>query len=165
MTLNYSLIKSLKPKDKLYKVSDGGGLALFNISYSINPFLSKSLIGPQYDITIHSNSFSTIHQKIFKCPKCVDGSFVEYSGKYGHFYSCTTGSGCGLTAKTCPNCEAPFVVKGDIRVCQNDNCLTCEKLCPKCGRPLRKRDGKFGVFYGCSGYGIPDDPCSYTSNI
>lgn len=29
MTLNYSLIKSLKPKDKLYKVSDGGGLALW----------------------------------------------------------------------------------------------------------------------------------------
>lgn len=144
-----------RAKKRVYLVADSRARSVF----------VDELIGPQYDIAIHSNSFSTIHQKIFKCPKCVDGSFVEYNGKYGHFYSCTTGSGCGLTAKTCPNCEAPFVIKGDIRVCQNDNCLTCEKLCPKCGRPLRKREGKFGVFYGCSGYGIPDDPCSYTSNI
>ena len=33
--------------------------------------------------------------------------------------------------------------------------------CPKCGNVLRKKNGKFGPFYGCAGY--PD--CRYTRNI
>lgn len=35
------------------------------------------------------------------------------------------------------------------------------KLCPRCRRPLKKRNGKFGLFWGCSGY--PE--CRYTENI
>ena len=35
------------------------------------------------------------------------------------------------------------------------------KSCPKCGQPLVKRNGKFGEFWGCSGF--PD--CRYTKNI
>jgi len=33
--------------------------------------------------------------------------------------------------------------------------------CPKCGNVLKKRNGKFGEFWGCSGY--PD--CKYTRNV
>ena len=28
------------------------------------------------------------------------------------------------------------------------------KVCPKCGSPLKKRNGRFGEFYGCSGYPV-----------
>nr|MCR5271763.1 topoisomerase DNA-binding C4 zinc finger domain-containing protein [Lachnospiraceae bacterium] len=35
------------------------------------------------------------------------------------------------------------------------------KLCPRCGQPLKKRNGRFGEFFGCTGY--PD--CRYTENI
>ena len=35
------------------------------------------------------------------------------------------------------------------------------KKCPRCGSVLKKRNGKFGVFWGCTGY--PD--CRYTENI
>lgn len=34
------------------------------------------------------------------------------------------------------------------------------KLCPRCGSVLRKRNGRFGVFWGCMGY--PE--CRYTEN-
>ena len=34
-------------------------------------------------------------------------------------------------------------------------------LCPECGSPLKKRKGRFGVFYGCTGY--PE--CRYTRKI
>ena len=34
-------------------------------------------------------------------------------------------------------------------------------VCPKCGNILKMRNGKFGLFYGCSSY--PD--CRYTKNI
>ena len=36
-----------------------------------------------------------------------------------------------------------------------------EKLCPLCGAPLAKRRGRFGAFYGCTGYPL----CRYTENI
>ena len=36
-----------------------------------------------------------------------------------------------------------------------------EKLCPLCGAPLAKRRGRFGAFYGCTGY----PQCRYTENI
>ena len=35
------------------------------------------------------------------------------------------------------------------------------KMCPDCGQPMQKRSGRYGVFWGCSGY--PD--CRHTENI
>ena len=35
------------------------------------------------------------------------------------------------------------------------------KKCPRCGLVMKKRDGRFGPFWGCGGY--PD--CRYTENI
>ncbi len=35
-----------------------------------------------------------------------------------------------------------------------------EPLCPNCGKPLKKRSGRFGAFWGCSGF--PD--CRFTRN-
>lgn len=36
-----------------------------------------------------------------------------------------------------------------------------EKLCPRCGAPMARRRGRFGAFYGCTGY----PACRYTENI
>ena len=36
-----------------------------------------------------------------------------------------------------------------------------EKFCPLCGAPMTKRRGRFGAFYGCTGYPL----CRYTENI
>jgi len=35
------------------------------------------------------------------------------------------------------------------------------RICPKCGNPMKKRNGKFGEFYGCSGY----PACRHTEKI
>ena len=35
------------------------------------------------------------------------------------------------------------------------------KMCPKCGKPLKIRKGKYGMFWGCTGY--PD--CKYLENL
>ena len=35
------------------------------------------------------------------------------------------------------------------------------KLCVRCGQPMKKRNGKFGEFWGCSGF----PQCRYTENI
>lgn len=36
-----------------------------------------------------------------------------------------------------------------------------EKICPKCGRSMKRRNGRYGEFWGCMGY--PD--CRHTENI
>ncbi len=38
---------------------------------------------------------------------------------------------------------------------------TEEKICPRCGLALKKRNGRFGGFWGCTGF--PD--CRYTENV
>lgn len=38
---------------------------------------------------------------------------------------------------------------------------TATKLCPNCGLPLMKRNGRYGEFWGCTGY----PGCRYTENI
>ena len=35
------------------------------------------------------------------------------------------------------------------------------KLCVCCGQPMKKRNGKFGEFWGCSGF----PQCRYTENV
>ena len=35
-----------------------------------------------------------------------------------------------------------------------------KKICPECGLPMKKRNGRFGEFWGCTGY--PD--CRHTEN-
>jgi DNA helicase IV len=39
------------------------------------------------------------------------------------------------------------------------------KICDICGRPMKKRDGKFGPFWGCTGYGLKEDQCNNTRRI
>lgn len=36
--------------------------------------------------------------------------------------------------------------------------------CPRCGRPLEKRNGKFGEFYGCQGYRDETNKCTFGVN-
>lgn len=38
---------------------------------------------------------------------------------------------------------------------------TAMKMCPNCGQPLMKRNGRYGEFWGCTGY----PACRYTENI
>ena len=38
---------------------------------------------------------------------------------------------------------------------------TATKLCPNCGQPLMKRNGRYGEFWGCTGF----PGCRYTENI
>ena len=35
------------------------------------------------------------------------------------------------------------------------------KRCPRCGQPMALRKGRFGAFYGCTGYPV----CRYTENV
>lgn len=124
------------------------------------------LLSPKYDINILSESFQERHRKIFKCPNCVNGYLRLIKGQYGSFYSCSSGNGCTVgKARVCTKCEAPSVDRENESLCNNKDCGNSMKICNKCGRPMRIRESRFGKFWGCSGYGIPDDQCKNTIKI
>lgn len=122
----------------------------------------NELLSPQYNIDIVSEGFKDKYRKIFKCPICSTGYFVLRAGKFGNFYSCTSGSVCRSSPRVCEKCGSPSIDSENTSTCQNPNCRNAFPICDKCGRPMRLREGKFGKFWGCSGYGIKDDPCSNT---
>ena len=123
------------------------------------------LLAPKHEINIVSSAFQGQYRKIFKCPNCVDGYLKKIKATYGEFYVCSTGLGCKVgKARVCNLCGAPSVDRKTDSVCNNAACGETIRLCERCGRPMKKRSGRNGEFWGCTGYGIKDDQCTYTSN-
>ncbi|WP_411992084.1 UvrD-helicase domain-containing protein [Agarivorans sp. DSG3-1] len=121
------------------------------------------LLAPKYEVNIHSKAFQERYRKIFKCPNCEEGYLKLINGKFGAFYSCSTGRGCKVgKARVCSDCGAPSIDKRFSSDCNNQDCGHTFKICEKCGRPMKKRTGKYGEFWGCSGYGIENDQCKNT---
>ncbi|WP_447018823.1 UvrD-helicase domain-containing protein [Shewanella algae] len=172
---NEAIIEALLPSLDSYPHSEERRLLYVGItrarhkSYIIadptapSDFITE-LLAPKYEINIVSKTFQEQYRKIFKCPNCEDGYLRLISGKFGEFYSCSTGQGCDVgKARVCTKCRAPSIDTRNASVCNNISCRNTMKICDKCGRPMKIRDGKFGQFWGCSGYGIKDDQCKNTS--
>ncbi len=75
------------------------------------------------------------------CPDCGSKLLIR-SGRYGQFYSCSGFPKCRYTR--------PLAVKTAEKEPAADG--ETEKLCPKCGSPMKLRRGRYGPFYGCSRY-------------
>lgn len=114
------------------------------------------------------------------CPNCGKPLFIRES-KYGQFLGCSgypkcktivnknlgeacPAPGCGGTIieespgslkYRCSNEECTFVSRGKAENGRRESAPAPEvtdQVCPKCGKPLVKRAGKYGEFLGCSGY-------------
>lgn len=120
------------------------------------------LLSPKYKLHIASKTFEERYRSTFKCPVCTTGHFRLLSGKFGEFYSCSSGSICRSNPRKCDKCGAPSIDGEEKSVCNNSSCRNELNICERCGRPMRLRDGKFGQFWGCSGYGIQHDQCKHT---
>lgn len=112
------------------------------------------------------------------------GKLVKRSGRYGNFVGCTNYPDCNVTyslprnasviKKTCEKCGLPMIAAGKGRnrqeMCLDPNCGkdTTKKhnpevvgKCPKCGKDLLKRSGRFGDFVGCKGF----PKCKFTCAV
>ncbi len=121
------------------------------------------LLTPKYHLDIRSEDFKRKFREIFKCPYCAKGYYELMQGQFGAFYRCTSGVRCQSRPRVCQKCGAPSIDGRNQSVCQNPLCGHAIKICPVCGRPLKLRQGKYGKFWGCTGYGLEDDSCSYTA--
>ncbi len=112
------------------------------------------------------------------------GKLVKRKGSYGEFVGCTNYPDCNVTyslprnatilKKTCEKCNLPMILVGKGKnkqeMCLNPTCgkdmtkkYTPEVVgdCPKCGKPLLKRSGRFGEFIGCKGF----PKCKFTCSV
>jgi DNA topoisomerase-1 len=112
------------------------------------------------------------------------GKLVKRNGRYGNFVGCTNYPDCNVTyslprnasviKKTCEKCGLPMIAAGKGKnrqeMCLDPNCgkeatknYNPEVVgqCPKCGKDLLKRSGRFGDFVGCSGF----PKCKFTCSL
>jgi len=176
MRINEAPLEALLPETDGFLFSEERRLfyvgltrARFKCYLIANPF-SKSmfvneLLNTNYSIEIASKKFEAANNESLKCPRCSGGFFERRQGSYGDFYACSTGIACDVKANICPACDAPLIDTLSKRSCNNTKCAHTEKLCRQCGRPMRLRTGSFGSFWGCSGYGDPDDQCTYKEKV
>jgi DNA topoisomerase-1 len=80
------------------------------------------------------------------CEKCGKPMVIKW-GRFGRFLACTGYPECKNTKQLAKNGEVAETVEPE----------PTGEDCPKCGKPLVRRTGRFGPFVGCSGF--PD--CRY----
>jgi DNA helicase-4 len=112
-----------------------------------------------------SEYFEEKYRSIFKCPLCTDGYFKSINGKFGKFYRCTSGEICLSKPRICEKCGSPALDTRNKCICNNSNCSHEMMICDRCGRPMKLREGKFGKFWGCTGYGNKNDQCKNTKRL
>ena len=144
-----------RAKHKVYIVGD---------ARSPSKFIPE-LLNPKYEINIESDVFYEAQRKRFKCPTCETGYFQLETGPHSEFYVCSSDLACDRRrTRVCKKCNSPSIDGRYKSVCNNASCRETLPICEKCGRPMKQRKGKNGQFWGCSGYGIKDDQCTYTVN-
>lgn len=125
----------------------------------------NEILTTEYNLHIASSSFEERFRKTFKCPVCTDGYFKITLGKYGDYYSCTTGPVCNSHPRKCEKCGAPSIDDRGKSVCNNESCRNEKVICDRCGRPMKIRESRFGKFLGCTGYAMKDDQCKNTRQL
>ncbi|MDY0132554.1 MAG: type I DNA topoisomerase [Desulforegulaceae bacterium] len=94
-----------------------------------------------------------------KCPQCETGELKIKVGKNGPFIACNQYPECTFSS----NYERDE--KGKIQLVKNEvleaEIPESDKICPKCGKEMVVKQGKFGPFLACSGY--PD--CKFTLSL
>ncbi|MCP4672717.1 MAG: type I DNA topoisomerase [Desulfobacula sp.] len=89
-----------------------------------------------------------------KCPDCNSQLNIKI-GKNGHFLACTKYPDCSFTSNYQRDEKGNLSI--EKRVIDN----TKIKDCIKCGKPMVKKDGRFGTFLACTGY--PE--CKHTESV
>jgi DNA topoisomerase I len=89
-----------------------------------------------------------------KCPDCNSQLNIKI-GRNGHFLACTKYPDCSFTSNYLRDEKGALSIEKKII----DN--TKVKDCIKCGKPMVKKDGRFGTFLACTGY--PE--CKHTESV
>lgn len=81
-----------------------------------------------------------------KCPKCKKQKLNIRFGKSGEFLGCPSFPECDFTSNFTRSEE------GEIKIVKAEPPKLLKEKCPKCSKPMRQMQGRFGEFIACSGY-------------
>ena len=79
-----------------------------------------------------------------ECPKCGKMMFIR-SSRFGKFLGCSGFPECRHIMPYSEGGEAEAGAASDEPAKEIPNC-------PECGKPMQERKGRFGMFWGCTGY-------------
>lgn len=102
-----------------------------------------------YGQTISNDYIDTLPMARRCLPKLAHHKLVDISSHYG-----ISTQGAHRALNDCRMNQQCFELMAKERVSSS------EKLCPRCGGVLKRRNGRFGEFWGCSGF----PACRYTEN-
>jgi DNA topoisomerase-1 len=92
----------------------------------------------------------TTEQTEETCPTCGKPLVIKL-GRYGKFYACS-----GY-----PDCRYVKSLKNNTADVPSTEPQLTEEKCEQCGKPLVMKQGRYGAFFGCSGY--PE--CKYIRSL
>jgi len=75
------------------------------------------------------------------CPKCSKPMLIKI-GRFGKFLACSA----------YPECKTTKPLKGSAEEKEQEQEAKDAPGCPECGKPMAVKHGRFGPFYGCTGY-------------
>ncbi len=89
------------------------------------------------------------------CPTCKQHKLIIRHGRAGEFLGCPAYPECKFTA------NFTRAADGSVSIVQPEKPVLLDQICPKCGKPLLERSGRYGKFIACSGF--PE--CKYTQAL
>lgn len=103
---------------------------------------------------------------LYRCPACAGKTIRRREGQYGTFWACANFPLCHGKLDTCPKCKSgglePVVSGRGPSAFRCTGCGFAPERCPTCGEGvLLERNGRYGVFLGCSRYD-GGNGCRYT---
>ncbi len=82
-----------------------------------------------------------------KCPLCNKQLNIKI-GKNGHFIACTGYPQCSFSSNYTRDEKGTILISDSVAASD----LTPVKNCDKCGKPMVKKEGRYGEFLACTGY-------------
>jgi DNA topoisomerase-1 len=98
----------------------------------------------QVDTDITKNNNKGVATEI-SCPECKSPLGIKV-GKNGPFLACSAYPECKFTSNFIRS------EKGEIRMVERPKDEPTDETCEKCGKPMVRKQGRFGPFLACSGY-------------
>lgn len=118
----------------------------------INGSMIANSAGHDIDAIIKGQAVGLFNGDLKECQNC--GRVIPVD----EFKDSTLASGIGRVCKECKDKKASLKVTRAKKVKSNE--ILTGQPCPRCGRKMVLRNGRFGQFYGCSGFPY----CKYTQN-
>ena len=137
-------------ENKLDSIENGTTRALDVLNEFYTPFKEKLEYARENMLSVKGVGMSTD----LKCPLCGKPLNIKM-GKNGHFIACTGYPECTFSSNYTRD------EKGNIEIHETKVDNTKVKDCEKCGKPMVKKEGRYGEFLACTGY--PE--CKHTESV